>query len=198
MSKLDFLDSYIKRCDEVIVANDYNAAKILQTQIISTFENEIKNIKSELDNYSMAGLYESGRRVDFLGDLRLLKQKLENYHHNIQEEEKRRDYELELARLSQPVISASAEATQTVNNTIKFNVSICEVVDKIDGISADQLSNCDKEKIKEYLYSLEGIKATKDKNKFWNKAKELLKYLLDKGIEVGIAVLPYILGGLQQ
>lgn len=196
MNKLEFIYSYIEQCNKIIISKDYEAAKTLQTEIISTFENEINNIKNELDNYSMAGFFQSNRKVDYLGDLKLLKQKLENYYFNIQEENQKREYELEIARLSQPILTASAEANQTVNNCIE--ISFSNLLQNLDELSEDKLSNNDKERIKELLFSLEGVKAAKDKVKFWEKAKDLLKYLLDKGVEVAIAILPYLLNGLQE
>lgn len=194
MDKLEFIDSYIKQCDEIIAANDYNGAKSLSTDIVSTFKNEIDNIKDELDNYSLSGFY-SSRKTDFLGDLKLLKQKLENYYYTIRAENEKMQYELEMARLAQPILTASAEAKQTVNNNI--SISLPSVIDAIDGVPKEELSEGEKKEIKDLLYSLEGIKSTKDRNMFWEKAKGLLKYLLDKGIDVGIAILPYILNGLQ-
>lgn len=195
MNKLDFIDEYIKRCDEILTANNYSAAKDIQTEIISTFENEIPSIRGELDNYSMAGVYQNNRTVDFLGDLKLLKKKLENYYFNIQEEDKRREYSLELARLSQPVVTASAESNPVVYNTIQ--VSLTNVMEQLDKMATEEISDGDKNAIKELLYSLEGIKSTKDKHKFWEKAKCVLVKILDKGIDVGIAILPYITNGLQ-
>lgn len=194
MDKLEFIDSYIKQCDEIIAANDYNGAKSLSTDIVSTFKNEIDNIKDELDNYSLSGFY-SSHKTDFLGDLKLLKQKLENYYYTIRAENEKMQYELEMARLAQPILTASAEAKQTVNNNI--SISLPSVIDAIDEVPKEELSEGEKKEIKDLLYSLEGIKSTKDRNMFWEKAKGLLKYLLDKGIDVGIAILPYILNGLQ-
>lgn len=194
MNKLDFIKEYIDRCDEILTANNYNAAKEIQTEIISTFESEIPSISGELDNYPIVAS-QSDRKVDFLGDLKLLKKKLENYYYNIQEENKKREYSLELARLSQPIVTASAEANPVVNNTIQ--VSLTNVMEKLDKVATEEISEEDKNIIKELLYSLEGIKSTKDKHKFWEKAKYVLEKLLDKGINVGIAILPYIIDGLK-
>ncbi len=195
MSKLDFIEGYIKRCEEIITANDYGAAKKMQKEIIGTFENEIQSIRGELDNYSLSGFYQENRTVDFLGDLKLLKKKLENYYFNIQEENAKREHALEMARLSQPVVTASAESNPIVNNNVQ--VSLTNIIEQLDKITPEKLSEEDKEAIKELLYTLEGIKSTKDKSKFWEKSKSVLKQILDKGFEVGMAVLPYVLGGLQ-
>ena len=195
MNKLDFINDYIKRCDEILLVNDYNAAKEIQKEIISTFENEIKDIRNELDNYPTVSLCQDNRMVDFLGDLKLLKKKLENYYINIQEENKKRAYNLELARFSQPIVTASAESNPIVNSTV--TISLNNVMNMLDEITTDKMSEEDKETIKELLYSLEGIKSTKDKNKFWEKSKNILQKILDKGIDVGIAILPYIINGIK-
>ena len=195
MNKINFIEEYIKRCNEILTANDYNAAEEIQTEIISTFENEIQNIRGELDNYSMIGIYQPNRRVDFLGDLKLLKKKLENYCFNLQEEDKKMEYALEMARLSQPIVTASAKSNPIVNNTIQ--VSLTNVMEQLDKLASEEISEEEKSTIKELLYSLEGAKSIKDKNKFWEKSKVLLEKILEKGIDVGIAILPYIMNGLQ-
>ena len=195
MDKIAFVNSYIEKCDDVISRKNVDEAKKLQTEIISTFDDEINNIRRELDNYSFAGLYSSGRTIDFIGDLVLLRQKLQNYSCNLKEEEKKQEHALELARLSQPILTATAEANQEM--TANINITISNVIESLDSIPEEQVTSAEKETIKDYLYSMEGISSTKNKDKLWDKAKELLKYLLDKSFDVAIAILPYIVKTLQ-
>ena len=124
----------------------------------------------------------------------MLKQKLRNHLANIQQEKDKQDIELELARLKQPVISASAN----VNNQVQISINISQVIENVQQISEESLSTSDKETLEGYLYSLEGIKALNDKNKFWEKSKEVLKFLADKGADAAVAVLPYLIKGLTQ
>lgn len=196
MDKIEFISFYIDKCDEIIKSGNVREADELQDEIIGVFEPEIGNIRGQLDNYS--GYYSSNHQVDFIGDLKLLKQKLTNYVMNIKEEANKRQYALELARLNQPVVTANAEAVQEQVTTITTNIdiSISRIITQLDEIEDNKLSKEDKEVLKEYAYSLEGIRATKDKSKFWDRSKEVLKFIADKGVDVAIAMLPYIISGL--
>ncbi len=199
MDKMELIKTYLDRCEEVIVSENLTIAHKLQDEIIGVFESEISDITNKLDNYSMRGFYsDTPRQVDYIGDVKLLKQKLINYIANIQQEKAKMEYELELARLKQPRVSAHAEAnpTQTTTSTINVTISLEQAIKQLDEISADNLSTTDKDTLKEYLYSLEGSKAAKDKEKFWSKAKEILRFIADKGADAAIAVLPLIIAGL--
>ena len=198
MDKIEFIESYINRCDEVVVSKSTADAKILQSEIIGVFQSEITDIKNKLDNYSGLGFFDKDHQVDFIGDIKLIKQKLINYAINIQRGQAKIEYELELARLKQPQISAYAEAnpTQTATATSNVAITIEQAIKQLDEISEDSLSANDKDILKEYLFSLEGIKAAKDKKKFWSKAKEILIFIADKGADAAIATLPLIIAGL--
>ena len=78
------LRRYIALCDEVIHNNDSNYAKKLENEIVSVFNNEIKEIKGGLSNYSPCflgstpyGTVSGSGDVDFLKDISLLKSKLQ-------------------------------------------------------------------------------------------------------------------------
>lgn len=196
MNKIEFIESYIKRCDEIIESGNEREADKLQDEIIGTFESEIKDIRSLLDNYR--GFWGENLPVDFIGDLKLLKQKLLNYVMNLKEEEKKMKYELELARLKQPQISNYAEALQTQSTEITINttININQSLEMIDKIPEEKLSLEDKDNLKKQLTFLEGIKATQNKNEFWKYAKGVLKFIADKGADAAIAAMPYILACL--
>lgn len=199
MDKLEFIKSYINRCDEVIASESIAVADKLQDEIIGVFESEITGIRNMLDNYSFSGAYDSNNQVDFIGDIKLIKQKLINYAVNLQANQDKMKYDLELARLKQPQVSAHAEAnpTQTATATSNVTITIEQAIKQLDEISEDRLTIIDKEILKEHLFSLEGIKATKDKNKFWGKSKEILKFIADKGVDAAIVTLPYIIASLK-
>lgn len=200
MTKLEKIYSYIKRCDAVIGSRNMKDAKKLQSDIIGVFKNEIKDIEDQLDNFDWIVSNGSPRQVDFIGDADLLKQKLENHAANIKAdndaEKRKMKHELEMAKFSQPIASAYVQANQT--QTINIEISFEEVEKQIDKINESQLSSNDKETLKEYLIKLDNIKSKKDKVKFWNKAKEVLDFILDKGVDVAIAMLPYIISGITQ
>lgn len=187
--KIKFIQDYINQCDEVINSENYSQAEQLEYDIIGVFNSEINNIKNQLDMYSL----HSNTATDYIGDIKILKQKLINYQINLKSEAEKQKYDLEMARLKQPNISAHAESNQTQNNTININVSLPDAIRQIEDITENELSSEDKETLKDYLYSLEGIKTTKNKSAFWDKTKGILKFLADKGADAAIAVLPYII-----
>ena len=59
----------------------------------------------------------------------------------------------------------------------------------LDKLSEKNLSDDEKEKL---ISDLIKLKLATDKNKIWDNAKNILKWLTDKSVEVGIAALPYI------
>lgn len=195
MDKIAYIDEYIGRCNDIIGKKDINAAEVLEDEILAVFSSEISDIVHKLDAYNYHSEFEI---INYLGDIKILKQKLLNYKYNLQSEKDKMAYNLEIARLSQPTIMAHAESNQSqsqASNT-SINISIEHTIKQIDEISADKLNVDDKEKLKDYLYILEGIKSSKDKNKYWDKTKEVLKFLADKGADAAIAMLPYIIKGL--
>ena len=195
MDKILYIDEYIERCNRIIDAKDSASADLLSDEIIGVFSDEISNITDKLDAYNYHGDYEI---TNYLGDIKLLRQKLLNYKFNLQLEQDKMANNLEIARLSQPSITAHAESNQSQVQSTSTNISITieSTIRKIDEIPSETLSADDKEKLKEYLYSLEGMRVSKNKAKFWDKTKEVLKFTIDKGADAAIALLPYIVNGL--
>lgn len=190
MDKIELIEEYIDNCDVVLHNKNQRHAEDLEDDILGVFSGEIDNIRERLD------LYHAVSGVDHLKDISLLRQKLINYKMNLLEEEKKREYELELARLKQPSVTNVASAHQTQTTTIDVKIDIEQTIKQVEEIPTEILSFDDKEKLKEYLYSLEGIKASKNKNLFWEKTKDVFKFLADKGADAAIAMLPYIIQGL--
>lgn len=76
------------------------------------------------------------------------------------------------------------------NNTI--SVTFDSVREKVNGMTS--LPDEDIEEIQKRISELEEIVNSKDsKSKKWSKAKEVIKWVADKGVDVGIALLPLIL-----
>lgn len=196
MSKIEFINKYIEKCDNAINLNNSQKAKELQKEIIGIFQSEITDIKNGLDNYSGLGLYDINFEVNYIADIKLLREKLLNYVENINEEKEKREYELELARFKQQNISANAEVISNQSVTTNYETSITNTIELINNISKEKLSDNDKKTLQEYIYTLDGIKNTKDKNKFWEKTKDVLHFIADKCADAAIAILPYIISGL--
>jgi len=76
------------------------------------------------------------------------------------------------------------------NNTI--SVTFDSVREKVNGMTS--LPDEDIEEIQKRINELEEIVNSKDsKSKKWSKAKEVIRWVADKGVDVGIALLPLIL-----
>lgn len=76
------------------------------------------------------------------------------------------------------------------NNTI--SITFDSVREKVNGMTS--LPDEDIEEIHQRINELEKIVNSKDsKSKKWSKAKEVIKWVADKGVDVGIALLPLIL-----
>ena len=198
MDKISYINEYVERCEKILTEKDINAAKLFSKEIIGIFSSEIDDITHKLDAYQ----WHSGSSVDYIGDIRLLKQKLINYKLNLQSEKEKLQYNLEMAKLTQPSITAHAESNQTQNQNqsqkvnVDIKITVEQLIKAIEEIDDKSLCAEDKETLKEYVYSLEGVKASKNKNLFWNKTKDVLRFLADKGADAAITMLPFIIEGL--
>ena len=169
-SKEELIKEYIEKCDNC----DSVKYEKLITEIVATFDNEIKDITSGLDSYSIVRLYGSNKPCDYIGDLQLLKTKLRNY--------------LATIELNSTNIKNQGQ-TFNINQTVSVNISFEQTIENIDKLSGKNLSDDEKEKL---ITDLTKLKLAKDKNKIWDNAKNILKWIADKSVEVGIAALPYI------
>lgn len=168
--KEEILKEFIEKCDNC----ESNRYEKLITEIVATFDNEIKDITSGLDSYHIMRAYDDSRPVDYVNDLQILKSKLRNYLATIE---------------MNNVNNKSSGQTFNINQTVSVNISFEQTIENIDKIPKDNLSDEDKEKL---ISDLTKLKFSKDKNKIWDNAKSILKWLADKSVEVGIAALPYI------
>ncbi len=197
MAKLELIQGFISRCDKAIENNDKLMAKELQTEIIGVFDKEIPGLRSMLDNYSV---YLNGHTVDWLGDIKLLRVKLLNHLINLQEQERDKNRELEIAKLKAVQINntntaananqnaASADAQASANAQLTFE----QVIEMITELPEEVLSAEEKEMLEDKLAAVEANKKAKSKGKLAEKVGTVLKYIADKGVEVLIAVLPYL------
>ena len=164
--------------EDAITKKDVGKAKELQTEIIAVYEPEIDSLKSELDNYSFTH-YGASTPVDYIGDAKLLRAKLQNY-------------KLTLASgLYKPFqgTDGAVTVTQHVNQDVSATVVVTfeQTIHNIQELPESVLSDEEKEMLSGKLAS---ISAEKDKEKRWEKISSALKWIAEKGIQVGIAALP--------
>ncbi len=84
------------------------------------------------------------------------------------------------------------QITNTNENKVDINISFSDVRKEIENMSA--LSDAEIEEILNKINELEKIVQSSDrKSKKWEKAKGIVKWVADKGVDVGIALLPLLL-----
>lgn len=84
------------------------------------------------------------------------------------------------------------QITNTNENKIDINISFNDVRRKIENMSA--LPDAEIEEILHKIDELEKIVKSSDrKSKKWENAKGVIKWIADKGVDVGIALLPLLL-----
>lgn len=180
--KIKILEEYICALDDAITKNNEEKAKELQTEIIAVYEPEIDSLTSGLDNYSITH-YGTSIPVDYIGDARLLKAKLRNYELNL------------ASGLYKPFQGADGAGTVTVTQHVNQDVStevvitLDQVISSIQDLPETALSAEDKDILSGKIAA---ISSEKDKEKRWEKVSGTLKWIAEKGIQVGIAALPYI------
>lgn len=178
--KIKKVEEYIDELDNAIDKNEVERAKELQTEIIAVYEPEIESLKSELGNYSITQ-FDTSTPVDYIGDAILLKAKLQNYKLNL------------ASGLYKPFqsVDGAVTVTQHVNQDVSTSVVINleQTIHSILQLPESVLSDDEKEILSGKIAS---ISAEKDREKRWEKVSGVLKWIADKGIQVGIAALPYI------
>lgn len=185
--KIRTIDGYIEYLEDSISTGDSKKAENLQTEIIAVFEPEIDGLKVNLDNYNVSHLY-LNNPVDYIGDAKLLKAKLQNYKLNL------------ASGLYKPFQGADGAGTVTVTQHVNQDVctevviTLDQVISNIQDLPETELSAEDKDILSGKIAA---ISSEKDKEKRWEKVSGTLKWIAEKGIQVGIAALPYIAKALE-
>lgn len=179
--KLQMLESYIDKLETAVSQNDNATAKTLQREIIAVYEPEIASLRSQLDSQDVSHLFQNAPSVDYIGDAKLLQKKLQNYRLNL------------VTGIYKPFQSSdgAVTVTQHVSQDVSTSVivNLGQAIHNIQELPESVLSSEDKEILSGKIAS---ISAEKDKEKRWGKVCSALKWIAEKGIQVGIAALPYI------
>ena len=179
-NKIKLIDGYIEKCKKCKLPTE---AENLIEEIIGVFNKEIEDITLKLDSYDMTRLYGDNTPINYIGDINLLKAKLENYKATL-------EYELEKAKKTDyPLVSVQQ------NSNINISIDFDQTITSIESIPNDILSQEEKEQIEG---KLSGLKTEQDKSALWSRVQGILKWLADKSIDVGIASLPYIVDRLKK
>lgn len=89
-------------------------------------------------------------------------------------------------------LSPVVQINNTNENKVDFNISFTDIRKKIEDMSA--LPDNEIEEVLSKINQLEVIvKSSERKSKKWENAKEIIKWVADKGVDVGIAFLPLLM-----
>lgn len=171
-SKIELIDEFIARAKECIDNNNFIYAPQLNGEIINTFRNDIK--------YIWVGTEDD--KESPLKMLALLISKLRNLKGDLEIAEAKQNSEKALV------------LEQTLNTNISIQMSFEQTITAIEAIPDETLSQDEKEQLEGKLSKLN---AEKDKTKLWKNAQSILKWIAEKGFEVGIAALPYVAEALK-
>ena len=109
---------------------------------------------------------------------------------NIELEEQKRKDEIELARLKQGNINVSATANNS--NEISINITLEQAIECINQIPDDILTKEEKGDLEDKLSGIDTAVKSGKKEKAKEKILAVLKFLIDKGADALIAILPYL------
>jgi uncharacterized protein (UPF0297 family) len=87
---------------------------------------------------------------------------------------------------------ANNSMSVTVNNIVNIDVSFVNARENVNNMAS--ISRMERDEILEKLKDIETIiKSNEDKIHKWERLSDILKWVADKGVDVGIALLPLIL-----
>lgn len=98
------------------------------------------------------------------------------------------------ARKSSPLVTINNTNYQKQSQSQTVEITFSQVLSDIQNKG---LSNEDFAQLTKLLTEFENERNSKKKSSLWEKAKNVLKYICDKSIEIGIAVLPYIVNAIK-
>lgn len=197
MGKIDLLDNYIKQLSEV--------NKLDNSQVESLIEDITRVVLSPDDLTALVLDYYWAEDADYSSDIRKLKSKLEYDKAILMDEQEkanklekveREKRELEKLGLEVELSKSNVTINNTNHNeanaTSTVSITIDQTIKAINEISPEVLSAYEKEELEEKLSAIEVAKTSGNKEKLAGKVGNVLKYIADKGIDVGIAALPYL------
>ena len=200
------IEKYIDECSKVIKSGNRSDAEKLQTRIISIFKNFIPKIEDGLDNYSGWGWSDESHQVDFLGDIELLKEKLEFFVNADglyckRDEVEKRTVNLNTSISNDNGINNSGNSTNTNTNTnnntntVNANFDIKSELDKArkELEENEYLDDDAKAEINEQLDQIgEVMNESSSNNEKWKKLKGVISWVASKGYKIGEMVMPII------
>lgn len=177
MGKIDTLNGFIKECEEALSTNSIPTG--LVSRIIAAYGSEIKDMIPRLANYN-------SNSPSYIEKIMV---KLINYKDNIEMEEVR-----ELRGLEKLKLQSAINITNNNNSNANINISVSLVstLERLQALPSSIMNDKEKEELEDKLTVLQAALDKGDAGKVKSKLTNILKYIGDKCIDVGITLLPYL------
>lgn len=184
-AKLKLIDDNIELLDKGIENGNLKKLGTLIFQIVLIYFGEIRGIDSGLSSLD-SNMVLAKRPIDYESDAQLLKAKL-------------RKYKIELLSNYEDTAEKCAKRKEFSVSSFYTNdsasshipLSLDDVLIAINDLPTSVISEVNKEILYAKLVSF-SVKKHEDKAPRWEKAKELLKCLINMPVDVANIVLPYI------
>lgn len=193
-----FIEEHIDKCDVILETKNYEAAENLQDIIINAFSQFIPKIDESLDYI----FYPSNRQVDYIGNIRKLKDKLKillmtGGTYSVEDKKTKTGSPINITTNNGISNSGNSTNTNTNTNTNTVNATfdIKTELDKARQTIEDDevLGDEDKEEINAKLDEIETVMAEDpSNNEKWKKLKSVVNWVTTKGYKIGKLVMPLI------
>ena len=181
---INLIEDYIFKCEKCLEANDLKDAQELVKIITSVYLKDIPTIKEGLDiNKNVVTVPGASVKYDYIGDIRILKEKLIAYKAELYEKDTQPD---------SPLIAINNNNVNDNNSNSAVSIDFKNLTNVINEIPDESICLEEKEQIEDKINAIELLLQKNDKKKAQDKLWSILKFMIEKGIDVSIALLPYL------
>lgn len=169
------MDEDIDECERLIRSGSDDDRRRYIDRMVRVYEADIKNFAVGLSGYGFGSEEE-----DFIGDLELILGHLRHYKAKIA-----------LESVSGNMNTVNVQASAVNQNSVTNVLTITQVAELVQSIPDSVLNDDLKNELKCLLLDLDAVK-NKPKAESESRLQKVLAWMSDKGVDVAIAVLPYI------
>lgn len=178
------IEDYVFKCEKCLEANDLKDAQELVKIITSVYLKDIPTIKEGLDiNKNVVTVPGASVKYDYIGDIRILKEKLIAYKVELYEKDTKPD---------SPLIAINNNNVNDNNSNSVVCIDFNNITKIINEIPDTNICLAEKEQLEDKINAIELLLQKNDKKKAQDKLWSILKFVMEKGIDVSIALLPYL------
>ncbi|KFZ26202.1 MAG: hypothetical protein KQ78_01553 [Candidatus Izimaplasma bacterium HR2] len=183
------IEDCLKKYETQQALNLLNEVKSYYSLVVNKFIDSLINNYTDLDMYGeILGYLDQNIKDDLVSvKAKLLSLRAVNFRFDL----------LKKVNSSDHQINVSQENRQDVLVKVDNNITMSTVIsilEDIRGINLEELNE-----IKNKMKEVEAIFSSKNKfHEKWDRVKGITKWILDKGVDVSIACIPFILEGTQK